>query len=352
MRWWLGGLLVWAATTAATELPENFEQLDDDVQAVILEYLFFSDQADEIWGDDFAASDRYRLVKYLDNYHSRVTIDFAAGRIRVEQRGGERPMEALRHAITATLLTPADPNQVDLYTAADMGLTGTPFLAGRVKDFDGQDILFPWRANRYAQQLTERSAKRQGQRIWVDIPMVRNFLHAGARQYWPLVQASAQRYQISPALILAIMETESSFNPMAVSPVRAYGLMQVMPKTAGRDVFDKVYRRSDTPSRRYLFNPANNVDVGTAYLSVLRDIYLKDIQGWRKRQYCMIASYNGGAGNLFKTFARGRRHAIARINAMSDQQVYNTIVQSHPSRESRRYLQKVTAKQQQYAAWK
>lgn len=351
MRWlWLSCLLI-SPLLYAAKLPENFEQLDADVQAVILEYLFFSEQADQVWGDDFATSDRYRLVKYLDNYHSRVTIDFAGGRIRVEQRGGEQPVAALQQAIVATLLTPADPNQVDLYTAADMGLTGKPFLAGRVKDFDGKDILYRWRANRFAEQLLSRSLQQSGGRYWVDIAMVNNYLNAGARQYWHLVQAAAQRYQISSALILAIMETESSFNPMAVSPVRAYGLMQVMRKTAGRDVFQRVYRRDDMPSRNFLFDPANNVDVGTAYLSILRDVYLKDIRGWRKRQYCMIASYNGGAGNLFRTFSRSRKRAIARINAMSEQQVFNTIVNSHPSGETRRYLQKVSNKQRKYAAW-
>ncbi|ASP39317.1 lytic murein transglycosylase [Bacterioplanes sanyensis] len=352
MRWLCIGMLLIGSCLRAAELPENFEQLDEDVQAVILEYLFFSEQADQVWGEDFAASDRYRMVKYLDNYHTRVMIDFAAGRIRIEQRGGEQPVQALRQAIVATLLTPADPNQVDLYTATDMGLTGKPFLAGRVTDYDGKDILFPWRANRFADELMQRALKRGQGRYWVDIPMVSNYLHAGARQYWPLVQAAAQKYQVSSALMLAIMETESSFNPMAVSPVRAYGLMQIMRKTAGRDVFERVYRRSGMPSRRYLFNPANNIDVGAAYLSILRDIYLKDIRGWRKRQYSMIASYNGGAGNLFKTFASSRKRAIARINAMSDQQVYNTIVRHHPAAETRRYLQKVTQKQQKYSAWK
>lgn len=332
-------------------LPENFADLPTDVQAVILEYAFFSEKANQVWGDEFEASSQYRMVKYLDDYHTKVNIDFAVGRIRIESERSKTPVKALQHAIVATLLTPADPNAVDLYTAADMGLTGKPFLNGLVLDQDGRSITDQERAGRYARYLTEQKMQRRGARYWVDIPMVRSYRQRSAEQYRLLVHQSAQRYRMEPALILAIMETESSFNPFAVSPSGAYGLMQVMQATAGRDVFQRVYRRHDEPDRRYLMDPARNIDVGTAYLSILRDVYLREVRDPLAREYCMIAAYNGGTGNLLRTFHRDRNTAVQRINAMSAAEVYRRIVRDHPKDESRRYLEKVTGYKRQYAHW-
>lgn len=332
-------------------LPKDFRNLSADVQAVILEYVFFSEQANQIWGQDYETPTPYTLVKYLDDYHTKTRIDFANGRIRIENQGSQTPKTSLQQAIVAILLTPADPNAVDLYTAAEMGLTGRPFLAGQVRDHEGQEVLFTWRAERYAQWLVSHRLQQRGSRYWVDIPMVSNHKRVGAEQYRHYAQQSSARYHVPMHLIMAIMEAESSFNPFAVSHANAYGLMQIMQHTAGLDVNQRIHGRSIPPTRDYLFQPRNNIDMGTAYLSILRDVYLRDIRHPLTREYSVIAAYNGGAGNLLKTFHSDRQRAIARINAMSPQQVYNTIVASHPKLESRRYLEKVTAFQTQYRQW-
>ena len=123
-------------------LPENFIELSDDVQAMLLEIEFFSEQGYSQWGDDFVAPSRQSYVKYLDDYASRAQVDFNLGRIRVETQKAEDYQQVLAHAITSTLLTPADPQQVDIYTAQDVGLTGQPFLFNKVKDHDGKSIAF------------------------------------------------------------------------------------------------------------------------------------------------------------------------------------------------------------------
>lgn len=346
----LSSLLVALITgKALAHLPENFIDLPDEVQAVILEYAFFSEKATKVWGKDFETSSVHHLVKYLDEYHTKVHIDFAQGRIRVESEGAKDPEQSLRHAIEATLLTPADPNAVDLYTAADMGLTGKPFLSGLVKDAQGNNIDTPAKAAHFAQYLTRERLQQRGNRYWVEISMVRNFKQQGARHYQGMAQRAAQRYRVDSALILAIMETESSFNPFAVSPAGAYGLMQVMQATAGKDVFEKIYRKDGKPSRDFLLNPQNNIDTGTAYLAILRDQYLRGIRHPLAQEYCIVAAYNGGAGNLLRTFHRNRSEALEIINAMSPKEVYEAIISDHPQEESRNYLKKVMRFKQQYA---
>ncbi|WP_422450998.1 MULTISPECIES: murein transglycosylase domain-containing protein [unclassified Endozoicomonas] len=143
--------------------------------------------------------------------------------------------------------------------------------------------------------------------------------------------------------------TESSFNPYAVSSSNAYGLMQIIPKTAGRDVFDKVKKLPGQPSKNWLFQPNNNIDTGTAYLSLLENHYLKQIRDPLSRKYTIISAYNGGAGNVFATFDRNSRdRAIQKINGLKPNQVYWALTQKHPRGESRRYLEKVSTAQKDF----
>lgn len=341
-------LSIFIAGIVRAHLPENFADLSDDVQAVILEYAFFPEQATKIWGQDYEAPSPHQMVKYLDDYHTKVNVNFAQGSIRIESERSKTPITTIKNAIVATLLTPANPNSVDLYTATDMGLTGTPFLHGLVLDNQRRSISNQAQAERYANQLVNTHLQRRGARYWVDIPMVKSYKSRSADHFHPLVMQASSRYRVEPALIYAIMETESSFNPFAVSPVGAYGLMQVMQHTAGRDVFEKIYNKRGSPSRNYLLDPAKNIDAGTAYISILRDRYLRGVNHPLSREYCIIAAYNGGTGNLLKAFHKDRNVALARINKMSPQAVYNRIVSHHPHQESRNYLYKVTNYKQKY----
>lgn len=334
-------------------LPENFIDLPEDVQAMLLEMEFFSEQGFSHWGDDFVAPSRQSYVKYLDNYDSRAQIDFNLGKIRVETIKKEAHLSVLKHAIVSTLLTPANPTQVDIYTAQEVGLMGEPFLLNKVKDHEGQAIAFSWRAQRYAQYLIDHQLKTQwknGKRYyWVDIPLVRQFKQLAAQQYAPYVAESSSRYGLDQALVFAVIETESSFNPFAVSSANAYGLMQVMSNTAGRDYFQRIRKKDIRPTRQYLFNAKNNIEVGSGYLSILRDNYLRGIKNPLSQEYCMIAAYNGGAGQLLRSFHRDRKKAIAKINRLTANEVYRYIVNHHPKEESRNYLKKVIKFKKKYS---
>lgn len=70
--------------------------------------------------------------------------------------------------------------------------------------------------------------------------MVKDQIDIRGYKYANIVRKASRKYDIPEDLIYAIIKTESSFNPYAVSWANAYGLMQVVPKTAGRDVFKLV----------------------------------------------------------------------------------------------------------------
>ncbi len=109
--------------------------------------------------------------------------------------------------------------------------------------------------------------------------------------------------------------------------------------TAGKDVF-RSQGKSGTPSRSFLFDPASNIDTGTAYLAMLNNVYLGGIDNPTSRRYAVITAYNGGAGSVLRVFSNDKIQAANIINTMTPGDVYQTLTTRHPSAESRRYLYK------------
>jgi len=291
-------------------------------------------------------------VKYTDGYNSKAIIDFLNGRITVETIAKEHSLGELKHALVATLLATDDPSSTDIFTDRDPDFTGKPFLLGQVVDQDGKAIQFEWRAQRFADYLIENHrtyVKALGpNRHSVTFPLVTNHNELRKVKYSDPVLAAAARYQVAPSLVFAIIETESSFNPFAISAANAYGLMQIVPSTAGKDVYSRVKGLKGHPSAGVLFDVEANIDIGVAYLHLLDDVYLKNVADPQSREYATISAYNGGAGNVFKTFGSNREKAIAVMNAEPPSVVYERLVNEHPREETQRYLRKVLAFQRNY----
>ncbi len=93
--------------------------------------------------------------------------------------------------------------------------------------------------------------------------------------YGQIIQAAAARYSVDADLIASVISVESNFDPKSVSRRNARGLMQLLPETAARlgvqDIFD----------------PKENIDAGTRYLSDLLKLYNNDL-------VLALAAYNAG----------------------------------------------------------
>ena len=95
--------------------------------------------------------------------------------------------------------------------------------------------------------------------------------------YDSLIARSANHHSLDPRLVKSVMLVESGFNPAAVSPKGARGLMQLMPATANRH------------GARDIHDPAQNIAAGTRYLSHLLGLFGGNLEK-------SLAAYNAGEG--------------------------------------------------------
>jgi membrane-bound lytic murein transglycosylase C len=322
-----------------------------------------SGNAGKKWGrKETRLPDRTHYVKYTQGYLSRAIVDFDRGEITVETLDQKNPAASLKDAIVTTLLTPDDPRAVDLFSDSSIRLTGErdPYLLGLVLDGDGRAITTPQQAERYAGGLLQAAQTRKvktdagsKQARFVKFGMVSNFSSKQAEKYRPLVEKYAKTYDVSPSLVFAIMRTESNFNPFAVSPAPAYGLMQLVPSSGGRDAYKRAKGADHMPSKQYLFNAENNIELGVAYLNVLAFDELDEVTDPVSREYCVISAYNTGPGNVLRAFggsSKNRGGALDQINGMAAPAVYDRLRAKLPYTETRQYLQKVVGFRKQFIA--
>lgn len=184
----------------------------------------------------------------------------------------------------------------------------------------------------------------------VKVKLPKNSMIKRSKIYLAEIKKQAKRQDIPMDLIFAVMHTESSFNPRATSHIPAYGLMQIVPRTAGIDAYSYLYKQKKLVSSSYLYNSTNNITMGSAYLHILYYKYLKKIKDPISRLYCTIAAYNTGAGNIAWAFTRtyNMNKAAPFINAMTPKEVYAKLLKDLKFEEPKHYLQNVSARMSAY----
>lgn len=133
--------------------------------------------------------------------------------------------------------------------------------------------------------------------IWKQSQSIGQMIEGRAPQYWSKDQIrdlshyillKSKQYNISPLLVMSLIEVESQFHPEALSPKGAMGLMQVMPSTAQ-------FMAAGDPGD--LNDPKVNIDFGLRYMFHLRTQF--------KKPEHVITAYNIGPAALAKKLRNG-----------------------------------------------
>lgn len=190
----------------------------------------------------------------------------------------------------------------------------------------------------------------------ITLDLVPNSIQIRAKKYIPLVNKYAAKYKVEPALILALIHTESAFNPKAFSrrpdgTPMACGLMQLIPTMAARDAHKALYGSDKIVKPEFLYNPDTNIKMGVWYVNWLRKWWTSREKKWYKKnsstlkiEYYTISSYNQGMGLI-----RKRAHRPEKLIDKSDKETYRILNTSRKiPKEGRDYLERVVKRQKLY----
>lgn len=173
-----------------------------------------------------------------------------------------------RFALAATLSMCAGLGEVRLCAAAPIYVykkDGVTYFSSKPPASGVEAKVFTGRSSRYS---IYKGRSVRGDRLF-------------GQHYGDIIDRAAQRFRVPAALVRAVIHVESAFNPRAVSPKGAMGLMQLMPEVAKM-------RGVKRP-----FDPGENIQGGTRHLAYL----LERFQGNRK---LALAAYNAGEGAVQK----------------------------------------------------
>ncbi len=344
------------------DIEKEFTEYKKEIRAAFVKY---KKKASKIWGDekvDLPGKKKY--VAYERDFRKKTIIDFEKGAVGIEfvvSPGDEKKIDImLKKEISQSLELKGDNRSIveiaekpdsPVFNKDDKGLLNGLVDYGGVSNLEYAGKILAQK--NYKTRKIKGSDGKERLIVSFEFDLVSNHMEKRAKKYVGTVLSHSKKRNVDPELILAIIETESAFNPYAKSPIPAFGLMQLVPATAGRDSYRLVYRKDKAPTDKYLYKAKNNIELGTAYFYLLLNRYLDEIINPESRKWCAVAAYNTGIGNIFKTFTGpysskvyGSRQAwklaaFAKINKMTPHEVYNHLCKKLPYKETRNYVGKV-----------
>ena len=301
-------------------------------------------EINRIWLDSLTTT-KTEWVDYGDHFATRSYVDFKTGDMVLATMidASETRASALsKKRIGKQMAKVLSPNTQ----------SGRTILAGQIVDGKGR-VVTAQTLDRYLNKEIFPKLERDSRPVVgkdgvpryktsVSIKLIPNHTMVRARPYIPEVNRQARRFGLRPELVMAVIHTESYFDPVARSHVPAYGLMQLVPQYGAREAYRFVYRKDRLLPASYLYQPNNNIELGTAYLNQLIHKHFAAETNPAKNLYLSICGYNWGPTSI-------HRKIISRYptSTMSPEQLYQVLRQRTPE-ETRNYLQRVTQRMGMY----
>lgn len=334
------------------EAQKEWEKYQDEQEK---EWESYKNRIQKMWGE-FQESGGIDWVEYDEENGSKTEVNFEEGEIKVEvlleENEKEKVEEKLKEA-TEKLLKTND----------DKGAIFSEQIPVEEKKKDGKAEFEEKKLEKFVEKKIEEKVEvkpirspdgKERIKATVTIKLNSDHISKRAKKYIPLVEKYSARHNVDPHLVLAIMRNESAFNPVATSTCNgkpcATGLMQLVPWSGGKDAFQALGHKGQ-PTREYLKNPENNIELGTKYLSILIKTF-DGVEKEEKMRYLITCAYNTGAGNVAKGLVGKRKvkPAIEFANRISSERLYGKLRSDLPYHETRTYLERVTKSYKKYNA--
>lgn len=322
------------------------------------------------WGvTNFKESTPKDWVEYSDDQMTRTVVDFETGEASIElllspgeAANAELVRKKMSDAVKDLSTTRGKSKDFSMDFEQPMPLSDQPVLKNQLVTEEGKPVT-ETNINEYASEVVEKkpiekkpvTGADEQKRVVVSVklPLAPNSIQTRAEKFYEPIRIFAARYDLDPELVFAIMHTESYFNPKARSHVPAFGLMQIVPRYAGRDAYKFVHGEDRLLNENYLYEAEKNIELGAAYLHILLVRNFGRVNDPLSRLYCSIAAYNTGAGNVSRAFIGSTKlgEAIPKINQMNSNQVYEHLRAYLPYQETKDYIEKVTKRMNSYREW-
>ncbi|HSP13298.1 MAG TPA: lytic transglycosylase domain-containing protein [Thermoanaerobaculia bacterium] len=202
------------------------------------------------------------LSETMDHVHFLVEKDLDAVRVVRQGTTGEKVVAKLSGDFTGNTVFKLSQLLPDKYVSRHLALFDDRWI---------EDV-----ANAKPQQAHRNVFVEEMERI---NDAIRRDFFSAAMPYGDIIHEKAEKYDVDPLLVAAVIEQESKFEHTARSQVGARGLMQLMPRTG------------QWMGAHDLYDPEQNVDAGVKYIKYLQSQF----DGNLKKT---IAAYNAGEGNV------------------------------------------------------
>ena len=341
------------------------KEYEDYVKAEKEAYNKFVKEREVKWGKgNVKESTQKDWVEYSDDGNTRSTVDFETGEATIEiiQEPGQKVNnKELEEKLKFLLTNKGKTKDYDSEVEKAVPLQDKPVLENQVKAPDGK-VVTKENMDKEVKAIVENTKpevktvkgadNKERQVVTIKLDLAPDHIRTRAEQYKKEIQKYCAKWDVDPALAFAIMQTESSFNPKAKSPVPAYGLMQIVPRTAGADCAQSLKKSFSAPTANYLYEPENNIEMGVHYLYLLKKRYYTNVNSVEKQNLCVIASYNTGAGNVARALRGDTKigKAIPQINEMSYDNLFKYF-EKNLLPETQNYIRKVTERMNNFKTW-
>ncbi len=323
----------------------NFQSYQDE------QFIKYEKYIEDMWGN-FKESSPKTWVGYTEDFTGRTSVDFDSSKVVVEvvvdENSSDEEVKQKLEALTKKILEEKDESGATILEG-QIALPDNPEQA--VKPSDAKEVV-------ENAKITEKNVN--GKKVYsLNLDLVSDNDKKRIAKYEGLISKYCKEAGIEPALALAIIRTESCFNPRAYNRTgNAYGMMQIVPKYAGRTMNRILYKEDKEPNSKILFDPEKNLRMGINFLGHLKSTSWKKITNEVNQRYCVICSYNGGSGAIYIALA-GRTSKIpqekwdemmALLNSNDNKKVYD-LLHANSWEETRHYIKIVEEKYSHYLGY-